>query len=115
MAGAEDFPPFSFCAASISCLFLSASSIAFFFSRASASFFAASSFFSCSSSALFCCTSFFSCSSLPLLGWILLWCCASFLHLHPGRDHLAAADLHHGPHHCGDRLATCRLCSAQHP
>merc|ERR1719508_159675 len=38
MAGACDFlPPFSFCAAIISCLLRSASSRAFFFSRASAS------------------------------------------------------------------------------
>merc|ERR1719420_716521 len=46
MAGPDDLPPFSFCAASISCLFLSASSIAFFFSSASASLFSASAFFS---------------------------------------------------------------------
>merc|ERR1719268_331448 len=54
MAGAADFlPPFSFCAAIISCLLRSASSRAFFFSRASASFFSDSSFLSFSSSALF--------------------------------------------------------------
>merc|ERR1719495_1500480 len=47
MAGAADFlPPFSFCAAIISCLLRSASSRAFFFSRASASFFSDSSFLS---------------------------------------------------------------------
>merc|ERR1719317_1347772 len=44
MAGAWDFlPPFSFWAAIISCLLRSASSSAFFFARASASFFSASS------------------------------------------------------------------------
>merc|ERR1719186_2345462 len=65
MAGAWDFlPPFSFCAAIISCLLRSASSRAFFFSRASASLLSPSSFRSFSSSALFCCASFFSCSTL---------------------------------------------------
>merc|ERR1719495_344636 len=65
MAGAADFlPPFSFCAAIISCLLRSASSRAFFFSKASASFFSDSSFLSFSSSALFCWASFFSCSIL---------------------------------------------------
>merc|ERR1719186_1627165 len=45
MAGAWDFlPPFSFCAAIISCLLRSASSRAFFFSRASASLLSPSSF-----------------------------------------------------------------------
>merc|ERR1719419_1404747 len=76
MAGAADFlPPFSFCAAIISCLLRSASSRAFFFSRASASFFSASSLRSFSSSALFCWASFFSCSIL--ISFLLA--CFSFL------------------------------------
>merc|ERR1719239_1682214 len=45
MAGPEDFLPPSFWAASISCLFLSSSSICFFFACASASFLSCSSFF----------------------------------------------------------------------
>merc|ERR1712158_189389 len=50
MAGPDDFLPPSFRAASISCLFLSSSSICFFLAWASASFFSCSSLliFSCS-------------------------------------------------------------------
>merc|ERR1719458_790054 len=44
MAGPEDFLPPSFWAASISCLFLSSSSICFFLAWASASFLSCSSF-----------------------------------------------------------------------
>merc|ERR1719420_768396 len=64
IAGAEDFPPFSFCAAIISCLLISASSILFFFSSASAAFFSASSFLIFSSSSLFFIARAFSCSAL---------------------------------------------------
>merc|ERR1719451_6158 len=50
MAGPEDFLPPSFWAASISCLFLSSSSICFFLACASASFFSCSSLLSSASS-----------------------------------------------------------------
>merc|ERR1719400_2374194 len=63
MAGPEDFLPPSFWAASISCLFLSSSSICFFLAWASASFFSCSSLLIFSSSALFCAACFFSCSA----------------------------------------------------
>merc|ERR1719201_1789375 len=63
MAGPEDFLPPSFWAASISCLFLSSSSICFFLAWASASFLSCSSFLIFSSSALFCAACFFSCSA----------------------------------------------------
>merc|ERR1719203_1243705 len=52
MAGPEDFLPPSFWAASISCLFLSSSSICFFLAWASASFLSCSSFLIFSSSPL---------------------------------------------------------------
>merc|ERR1711936_1184567 len=63
MAGPEDFLPPSFWAASISCLFLSSSSICFFLACASASFFSCSSLLIFSSSALFWAACFFSCSA----------------------------------------------------
>merc|ERR1711936_333313 len=63
MAGPEDFLPPSFWAASISCLFLSSSSICFFLAWASASFFSCSSLLIFSSSALFWAACFFSCSA----------------------------------------------------
>merc|ERR1719430_27391 len=83
MAWAGALPPFSFCAAIISCLLRSASSIAFFFSRASASLFSASSLRIFSSSALFCAASFFLLlySDLFPLGLLLLQPCQFLLFL----------------------------------
>merc|ERR1719350_1621134 len=86
MAGACDFlPPFSFWAAIISCLLRSASSSAFFFSRASASLFSDSSLRAFSSSALFCWASFFLLlnSDLLPLGLLLLQPLELFLFLCP--------------------------------
>merc|ERR1719439_111282 len=64
MAGPALLPPFSFWAASISCLLISASSMAFFLASASRAFFSASAFLMRSSSSLFFLASSFSCSAL---------------------------------------------------
>merc|ERR1712029_153816 len=53
MAGPALLPPFSFWAASISCLLISASSMAFFLASASKAFFSASAFLIRSSSSFF--------------------------------------------------------------
>merc|ERR1712037_689020 len=64
-AGADCLdPPFSFCAAIISCLLISASSISCFFFSSSSAFLSAASFFSLSSSCFFSAASFLSCSAL---------------------------------------------------
>merc|ERR1712107_243874 len=64
MAGAWDLPPFSFWAASISCLLISASSMAFFLASASKAFFSASAFLIRSSYSFFFLANSFSCSAL---------------------------------------------------
>merc|ERR1719281_2276668 len=64
MAGPALLPPFSFWAASISCLLISASSMAFFLASASKAFFSASAFLIRSSSSFFFLANSFSCSAL---------------------------------------------------
>merc|ERR1719180_71340 len=80
MAGPAVLPPFSFWAASISCLLISASSMAFFLASASRAFFSASAFLMRSSSSLFFLASSFSCSAL--ISFLLL--CAALIP--PGVD-----------------------------